>query len=536
MAKKKKARRRKKALEPTSPAEIPAPGPAHPKSAIKTVWILPAAVVIIAVAGLFFILTSRGKNAVRRNPGLNILLITLDTTRADRLGCYGYAKGKTPNLDSLAAKGVRFENAYCQVPLTLPSHCSIMTGTYPVYHNVHNNGTYTLAPQQVTLAEVLKDSGFKTAAFVASFSVDSRFGLNQGFDVYDDDFQPGLPFKTPNSERRAEQVISVFTSWLEKNSGEHFFVWVHLFDPHLPYQPPPPYREQFADSPYDGEIAYMDSQIGALVEKLKEKKILDRTLIVLAGDHGEAFGEKVETGHGVFLYDGTMKVPLIFYGENHLPAARVVRGRVRLIDIMPSILDLLGLPKMGQTQGKSLIPCFTGKENKDLESYIETFYPRENYGWSQLTGLIRGDWKYIRAPRPELYNLKSDPKENGNVFGSTPKIASEMASGLETVIKECAGIRGASNRNLTAAEEERLRALGYTSFSGGGTKSSYPDPKDKLDILRLTQQAGAYEFEKNYDQAEAVYKKILALVPDSPASYVNLALSQARSNKYEESI
>ena len=409
-------------------------------------------------------------------------------------------------------------------------------GHIPVYHNVHNNGTYTLAPQQVTLAEVLKDSGFKTAAFVASFSVDSRFGLNQGFDVYDDDLQPGLPFKTPNSERRAEQVVSVFTSWLEKNSGEHFFVWVHLFDPHLPYQPPPPYREQFADSPYDGEIAYMDSQIGALVEKLKEKKILDRTLIVLAGDHGEAFGEKVETGHGVFLYDGTMRVPLIFYGENHLPAEKVVRGRVRLIDIMPSILDLLGLPKMGQTQGKSLIPCFTGKENKDLESYIETFYPRENYGWSELTGLIRGDWKYIRAPRPELYNLKSDPKENGNVFGSTPKIASEMASGLETLIKESAGILGASNRTLTAAEEERLRALGYTSFSGGGTKSSYPDPKDKLDILRLTQQAGAYEFEKNYDQAEAVYEKILALVPDSPASYVNLALSQARSNRYEESI
>lgn len=545
----KKKRRRKKsqgltspasALPPTScetPARVQKKETAPRRSARKRRLIQAGALVAVAAAGaLVLFLRPWGRNRVERDSRLNILLITMDTTRADRLGCYGYPKAKTPNLDLLAQKGVRFEDVYAQVPLTLPSHCSIMTGTYPAYHNVHNNGTYNLAADQLTQAEVLKDNDFKTAAFVASFSVDSRFGLNQGFDLYDDIFQPGLPFKPPNSERKAEQVFNSFASWLDKNSAGHFFAWVHFFDPHLPYDPPSPYNEEFAENPYDGEIAYMDFYIGAVVKKLEEKSILGRTLVILAGDHGEAFGEKVESGHGVFLYDETMKVPLIFYLENHLPKGKVIKGRVRLIDIMPTFLDMLNLPRPATNQGISLIPYIQGRGKKDLESLIETFYPKENYGWSELTGLVAEDWKYIRAPKPELYNLKSDPTEGKNVFASAPKIAANMSRRFETLLKKSAGITGASGRTLTAEEEERLRSLGYTNFSGTGAKSSSPDPKDKLDVLRLRQDAEAYEYQGKYAEAAAVNEKLLALIPDSSAVYVSLAISQARQQKFDEAI
>jgi len=547
MAKKKHSRRRKKVRRQAAASTPQAPGDngsrpqgqsgeeTSPRRPSKRGLFLAALVIIGIAAGSWF-LGFLGNGSVKKDGRLNVLLITMDTTRADRLGAYGYTKGQTPNLDSLARKGVRFENAYCQVPLTLPSHCSIMTGTYPVYHHVHNNGSYVLGPEQLTIAEVLKGKGLKTAAFVASFSVDSRFGLNKGFEVYDDDFQPGLPFKPANSERKAEQVFSVFSPWLDKNAGTQFFCWVHLFDPHLPYQPPSPYKEQFADNPYDGEIASMDSSIGKIIEKLRDVHVLDRTLIVLAGDHGEAFGEKVETGHGVFLYEGTVRVPLIFYAEDHLPRGKVVKGRVRLIDVMPTILDMLNLPGAATNQGTSLVPYFRGRKKSDLESYIETYYPRENFGWSELIGLVDGDWKFIRAPKPELYNLKSDPKEGRNAVATEQKLAAEMNGRLDEIIKKSSGAGGAAPRALTVEEQERLRSLGYTNFSGATAGSNGPDPKDEVDLLKLMQQAEAYEFEKNYAAAADIYEKLLPLVPDSPASYVNLALSQARQQKFDEAI
>jgi arylsulfatase A-like enzyme len=254
------------------------------------------AVIVVAAAAvgavIYFAGRGPGKSGVKRDGRLNILLVTLDTTRADRLGCYGYVGGKTPNLDALARGGVLFQNVYAQVPLTLPSHSSIMTGTTPLVHGVHNNGSYVLSPDRTTLAEMLKARGFRTAAFVASFSLDSRFGLDQGFDVYDDSFEAGLPFKSANSERRADTMAALFTAWLDGRGEEPFFAWVHFFDPHLPYRPPAPYDREFADNPYDGEVAFMDEAIGTVVGKLREKNLLERTLVVLAGDHGEAFGEK----------------------------------------------------------------------------------------------------------------------------------------------------------------------------------------------------------------------------------------------------
>ncbi|MFC2158560.1 sulfatase, partial [Acidobacteriota bacterium] len=337
MSKKKRSRRKKKRTTQPSPALKPVQTEKSQKNGTSGIpksiklWIIPTAVVI--VVGAVLLLTkktpptvqtavstspSTGTTVITRNSDINVLLITLDTTRADRLGCYGYSKAKTPFLDFLAQNGVRFSNAYCQVPLTLPSHCSILTGTYPTFHNVHNNGTYSLDPSHLTMTEVLQSKDFQTGAFLASFSVDSRFGLDQGFDLYDDNFQEGSPFKAVNSERTAEDVYSRFSAWLDEFHTQQFFSWVHFFDPHLPYRPPDSYAIDFSENPYDGEIAYMDSYIGAVIKKLRDKNILGKTLIIIAGDHGEGLGDKVETGHGIFLYDNVMRVPLIFYAENLL--------------------------------------------------------------------------------------------------------------------------------------------------------------------------------------------------------------------------
>jgi arylsulfatase A-like enzyme/predicted Zn-dependent protease len=467
---------------------------------------------------------------------LNVLLVTLDTTRADRLGCYGYLGGKTPNLDALASGGVLFQNVYAQVPLTLPSHCSIMTGTTPLAHGVHNNGGYVLSPERTTLAEMLKARGFHTAAFVASFSVDSRFGLDQGFDLYDDSFEAGLPFKSANSERRADTVAALFSAWLDGRGEEPFFAWVHFFDPHLPYRPPAPYDREFSSNPYDGEIAFMDEAVGAVVGKLREKNLTGRTLVVVAGDHGEAFGEKIETGHGVFLYDGTLKVPLIMSFPGLLSEGRVVSSRVRLTDIVPTVLDMAGLPVPAGVEGQSLIPLANGKKGRDRETYIETFYPRENYGWSELVGLVSGDWKYIRAPKPELYNLRTDPAETRNEAGSAGETGAGLARKLEDLVLKSAGLPAGTNRTLTAEEQERLRSLGYVNFSGGGAASSAADPKDKLEVLKLAQLGEGYELEGRYAEAKAAYARLLELVPESPASYVNLALSEARLKEFDEAI
>jgi len=494
------------------------------------------------LAGLFVVIAGfivvfriiRRPAGVKKDPGLNVLIVTLDTTRADRLGCYGYSKSGTPNLDALAAGGVRFENATCQVPLTGPSHCSLFTGAYPFVHQVHNNGSYVLPPEIQTLAEAMKASGRATAAFVGSFSVDSRFGLGRGFDVYDDNFAAGQPFKSLNAERRADEVYAPFARWLDEHKADRFFAWVHFFDPHIPYDPPSPYKERFASDPYDGEIAFMDEHVGKIVGKLRDNGILQRTLIIIAGDHGEAFGEKEEMGHGVFLYEPTMRVPLIFYAENRLPRGQVVGSRVRLIDIPASVLDMLGLPGLKDSQGTSLVPYIQGKRKDDQSSYIETYYPRENYGWSELVGLLRGEWKYIRAPREELYDIKRDPKEEKNLAGAKPDIVRDMGAGLDKLVRESPSPSRAEKKTLTGEEAERLRALGYVAMADGPSGKTLPDPKDQTDELRLIRQAEETEAAGNLPEAAAARQRILAMRPKVASSYINLAYIQARMMKFDD--
>jgi arylsulfatase A-like enzyme/tetratricopeptide (TPR) repeat protein len=537
MSKKKKSRRKKKPQGATGPRktiQAPPPKAVAPRPYLK-IGAAAAALLVVAAAA-FFLIPRPKKTPVVRDGNLNVVLITLDTMRADRLGCYGYAQGRTPNLDAIARNGVMFSNAYAQVPLTLPSHASIMTGLNPAAHGVHNNGTYALSSERATLAKILKANGYKTAAFVASFSVDSRFGLDQGFDLYDDNIQENSPFKAINSERKAEQVFAPFAAWFDALKEEKFFCWVHFFDPHLPYSPPVPYSDQFAGRLYDGEVAYMDFLIGSVMGKIREKNILGRTLVIVAGDHGEAFGEKGEAGHGVFLYDMALRVPLIFLGESHLPSLKAIPARVRLIDIMPTILDLVNLTPPPGIQGTSLIPFIQGKKKTDLDAVIETVYPKENFNWAPLAGLISGRWKYIRAPKEELYDLKADPAENQNLLSTRPKEAAELRAGLDKNIKESLVPGSSGKRTLSAEEQDRLRSLGYVDYSDTTAGGREPDPKDKIDELRMVQDAEKFEFDGNYRAAAELHEKMLALRPGAASSYINLALARARLGDFDMAI
>jgi arylsulfatase A-like enzyme/Flp pilus assembly protein TadD len=540
MAKKKRKKKKTRPQERTAPKPQPQKSEEKPvaenKPNRKKLILLVPFILFLIAAAFVVIFLSRPQKKIVKETNLNVLLITLDTTRADRLGCYGYPKAKTPNLDYLASNGVRFSHAYSPVPLTCPSHCSILTGTYPLYHQVRNNGTYYLAPELETLAEALKEKGLKTAAFVSSFTVDSRFGLDQGFDVYDDQLSPDQTFKALTSERKADEVFASFSHWMDQNTIHPTFVWVHFFDPHLPYDPPSPYREQFPNALYDGEIAYMDFYVGKILDKLREQDLLSNTLIILAGDHGEAFGEKQEKGHGVFIYESTVRIPLIFYAESYLPTGEVIEARVRLIDIMPSILDMLDGTLPEDIQGVSLLPFIEGKKKDDLSSYIESYYPRENFGWSELVGLIDGEWKYIKAPHEELYNLKQDPQEEKNLIREERKIVQEKRDKLEDIIQNSVSPLVAGKRKLSAEERDRLRSLGYIAASEGPSQGEFPDPKDRIEELLLIQQAEAYEVEDRIEEASAIYEKIIDLRPNVATSYVNLALMKARMMKLDETI
>lgn len=467
----------------------------------------------------------------------NVVLITLDTTRADRIGCYGYKAAKTPHIDSLAARGVRFANAYSPVPLTLPAHCSIMTGKYPFVHHVRNNGSYSLIPDQITMAEILKSQGLATSAFVASFTLDSRFGLAQGFDVYDDTFNTREALKTYRSERAADRVALSFLNWLRENGKKRFFSWVHFFDPHLPYSPPAPFSQEFKSHPYDGEIAFMDQEVGRVITALEDSGLINRTLIILAGDHGEALGEKREVDHGLFIYESTLRVPFIIFGPATPSGGSVVESRVRLVDVLPTILDLLGLSPPRNLSGQSLVPHLRGQKTEDLASYAETLYPRENYGWSELLGLADGRWKYILAPKPELYDLADDPGEEKNLVNEQPQTAAQLSRRLAAVIVRKEPGTRSPGRRVSSEEEMKLRSLGYLGGKSDLRASGpLPDPKDKIEDYILYFRGNLFETRGEFDKAEACFRQVLEMNPDVPWNYVNLGILMAKADRSAEGI
>ena len=408
---------------------------------------------------------------------LGVVLITLDTTRADRLTPYGFMDAKMPAFERLAREGVLFDQASSVAPLTLPAHTSIMTGLWPPAHGVRDNTSPPLAESYVTLAEVLRGQGFRTAAFVGSNMLHHDRGLSQGFEHYGGPGHDARPeHRAP--QRPAAEVVTEATQWLRGVDGSRFFAWLHLYDPHRPYEPPEPYATMYASDPYVGEIAYVDAQIGALLDTLEQQGVLDRTVVIVAGDHGEALGEHGERDHGVFIYESVLRVPLIIRAPS-LPPARV-GAIVRLIDVLPTALALLGMPP-AQNDGTDLTALMQGHQ-QDLEAYSESLYP-QRFGWSPLRALRDGRFKLIDAPRPELYDLQLDPFEEHNIYGERPTVAAAMRRRLAAFSgSEWPARHSGANRQTVSPEvKERLAALGYVTASpvtNPGSGAVLPDPKD----------------------------------------------------------
>src|SRR5437660_3710536 len=362
------------------------------------------------------------------NPATNVVIVTIDTLRADHLGCYGYKHIRTPNIDALAADGVRFERAYTPVPVTLPAHTAIFTGSYPMLSGIHDFSANKLNPQQPTLASALKEHAYSTAAIIGSAVLDSRFGLNHGFDFYYDhfDFNRLLETNLDEMERPGNVVADVALDWLSKNYQKKFFLWMHLYDPHYPYRPPPPYSQEYASRPYDGEIAFADAQVGRLLRFLKEKGLYQNTLVVLSGDHGESLGEHGEKTHGFFIYNATLQVPLIVKLP-HGTMATQVATRVSLTDIMPTVLHILKLDIPSHVQGRNFLPLIDVKQpNAQGSLYAETFLPRLHFNWSELRGIETDKYHFIDAPKPELYDLSKDPGETQNLLPQKKAVGEEM--------------------------------------------------------------------------------------------------------------
>ena len=484
-------------------------------------------------------------------PAVNVVVITIDTLRADHLGCYGYKQIKTPNIDALAAEGTRFDRAFAVVPVTLPSHSSIMTGTYPMLSGMHDFSGNKLSPLQPTLASVLKQAGYQTGAVIAAAVLDSRFGLNQGFDFYFDHFEFSRldEVNLDEMERPGNVVADVTLDWLQKdwlakNSQKNFFLWMHLYDPHFPYHPPEPYASEYAAHPYDGEIAFADEQVGRLLRFLKEKGIYQNTVIVLCGDHGESLGEHGEKTHGFFIYNATMHVPLIIrLPENRLSEgakARTVDDPVSLVDLMPTLLGVLGLEVPSQVQGRSLLPELRGesasrgqddKAARDRVLYGETFLPRIHFNWSELRGSENTKYHFIDAPHPELYDLAKDPGELHNLFTEKTAVADEMRARLAALIRDySAGKEMAEKTGLDPALMERLKALGYAGFSGGGdpggkdltiSSRNLPDPKDRVVTYELISDAIADSQHGRYQESIEKLKSVIKTEPNSvPGHYM----------------
>jgi arylsulfatase A-like enzyme/Flp pilus assembly protein TadD len=470
---------------------------------------------------------------------LNIVVITLDTLRPDHLHCYGYGRIETPTLDRIAQSGVLFENGVTQTPLTPPSHASIFTGLNPPTHKVRDIGGFVLSPSTPTLASLLQEKGWDTAAFISSAVLKKRFGFDHGFDVYDDQMpRPGNAQEfLEDAERRAGDTVDHAVKWLDGRSDKPFFLWVHLYDPHAPYAPPSPFREQYKDHPYDGEIAYADHELGRLMESLRRKSPPEKTLVAVLSDHGESLGEHGEYSHGVFLYDSTLRIAFLLAGPGVPPGLRVPQ-QARTIDLLPTILELLSAPSPAGVEGASLVPLFSGKDAGTAVSYAETLYPKINLGWAELRAIRTNQWKYIRAPRPELYDLSRDPMESRNVLAEHPSEVRMLEARLAA-----ASHSAKSEKVETTPMDERtlaqLKSLGYTS---GFTSRSYDlngqgaDPKDRVGILKLMEDSEQPRSGLSAPRRIELLQKAVRLDPSNPLLYYSLGAQLEKSGRYDEAM
>ncbi len=472
----------------------------------------------------------------------SVLLITLDTTRADHLSCYNPHGARTPHLDSLAARGVRFTHATAQVPLTLPSHACIMTGAYPTVHKLRDMGGFVLGKSHPTIASLTQGAGFRTAAFVGSRVVAKHFGLSHGFDTYDDDMggeteEGKLPGVFP--ERRAGVVTDRALDWLKQNAQRKFFLWAHYYDPHAPYDPPEPYKREYAKNLYDGEIAYMDEQVGRLLDGLDQLALTSHTLVIAVGDHGESLGEHGEATHGIFLYEATLHVPLIVAGPD-IPRGKVIDDQVRSIDLHPTVMEFLRLPASPEAQGVSLWPLIEqGTHVRSNYSYGETLYPRTYMGWSELRAMRTDAWKLILAPHPELYDLARDPGELDNLIAHHPAEADQ----LQKKIWEVAGTQARTEKVATVPVDEQTRqeleSLGYVS--GGSAREiqlggDAPDPKDRIAIMKTMEEGEKFLNAHDNARAAQVMEQALRQDPGNPMVHIYLAMALERSGQLQRAV
>jgi arylsulfatase A-like enzyme/Tfp pilus assembly protein PilF len=480
---------------------------------------------------------------------LNLVVITLDTTRADRLGPYGYPNAGTPNLDALAQDGVLFEHASTAAPITLPAHSSLFTGRFPPQHGVRDNGGYFLNDKEQTLAETLKARGYATGGFIAAYVLDSKWGIAQGFDTYFDDFDLSKykVFSMGAIQRPGNEVVDHALPWIDQHQSGRFFAWVHLYDAHAPYNPPEPYRSRYPNEPYQGEISFADSQVGRVVQHLRDLNLLDRTVIVVIGDHGESLKDHGEDGHGFFVYESVVHVPLVVSAPFSAMKHRRVTDSVRSVDVMPTVLDLLGVPNPDgpPMDGKSMTPLMTGaRADMGLEAYAEAVYPLHHFGWSDLRALRQGRYKLIAAPRPELYDLQEDPREENNLYVVRKPLGDRMIGRLAEM--EAHFAQSAAPRSQAVEVDPdakaRLAALGYVgSFvahvTDDASRAGLADPKDKVDLFNKISRAR--DLGKDENELAVAMSMLEEVVKEDPKvidAWFTLGNMSARRDRHDEAI
>ena len=522
-----------------------------------------------------FALLMLGSAGARAGQPANVVLITLDTLRPDHLGCYGYTSIQTPHIDQLAGSGARFTQAFTPVPVTLPSHTSLLTGMFPLATTVHDFTGNRVPPGTTTLAKILHDHGYSTAAFIGAPVLDSSFGLNQGFDTYFDHFQLAGKEEVhlDAMKRPGDQVVNEALKWLNHRPPKPVFLWVHLYDAHSPYRPPEPYAGRYQGRPYDGEIAFADAQVGRVMAALAQQGILEKSLVVLVSDHGESLGEHGEKTHGFFVYNATLHVACIIKVPGDAP--RVVGDEVSLVDVMPTVLQALKIPIPSSVQGRSLLSLVEGRTTDNASNlYAESYPPLLHFGWNLLRSLQSRGWKYIETTRPELYDTRTDPKELKNLFSTHQALAQEMSNRLRAMVSRYTPATGAAateNAPTDPALLESLRSLGYVAVSSAtiadASGKALPDPKDRIQVyelvssaltedeqghyaesLRKLQQAektephsrtirfliaGDYYHLNDLPHAAAYYQSTLELDPKNSVAAYYLGLSQLATNDLE---
>jgi arylsulfatase A-like enzyme/cytochrome c-type biogenesis protein CcmH/NrfG len=454
----------------------------------------------------------------------NLVLITIDTLRADRVGAYGYAAARTPAMDALATGGVRFTHAYATAPITLTSHASLMTGRYPAGHGARHNGV-RMDLKTPTLADALSQAGFATGAFIAAYPLDRRFGLIKGFQTYGDRMPSSRNGRAIN-ERPGREVVDQALSWLTTHRGGRFFLWVHLFEPHTPYGNPADVRGRPPGARYDDEVAEADAQAGRIIEALGSDR--SSALVVVASDHGEAFGEHGEIGHSIFVYDTTLRVPLIMSGAG-LPRGKTIADPVALIDVAPTAMRLLGLTPF-DSDGIDLNRAISGESLPARDLFAESFAPLLDFGWSPLQVLRTPQWKYIDAPRPELYDVVQDPGETRDLSRGDKQRVAEMHARIVA--------RAGEGPNAAAAIEPevraRLQALGYASGSGTTAGAARPDPKDRRDEAARMAQIASGELQGA--ALERALRGILASDARNPQANLRLGYALLDSNRCRDAM